>query len=413
MDLGKNCSYTNISLALAFLYSPSLIILVIFDKTGINRSLGYLMILSNLLYLAHRYSNTTEFLKFQRKIIFIYLIIIIYIIIVWISLYDGQRNNSPKGIILTSLCLIAFFYILNSSNFNLPKLTNFIIVIAFIFSILSINLYIGYLLGYMPVSKYILPGYQIGTGMGFGGFLAERASFEQFLSLRNMSYWSEPAKFAQYLQLPIFLSIYKYSINKNLKNLFISVTIITAFLLTFSVANFFSVLIAYALYSVFLKVKISKFKIRYLLIGLILIFIIFKFYQLTNVEGKQYVFAKGTDSTLENRFERFSTVYNFINKTPFGDVSKSDATDNPTAIGNILVIGGFPLLIIDLIIMIIFFINYNKHIRRSRYKIIFIIFINFFIAFIWYGNFHGLYFLFLISLYSTYIRYEKLNKSII
>ena len=399
---------------MAFLLSPSLFVVFLFDQIGISSSIGSIIILLNILLLAHRSLHSFRLLKFQRNIILVYIFIVIYVSLLWILIYSGQRSGTPKGIIRNTLFVIAFFIILNSSNFNLPKFTNYLIILSFIFSIFSIILFIGFYLDYITPVKYIPPGYSAYNPHfhAFGGFIGEYFHFETGISIRNQSYWTEPAKFAQYLQIPLFLSFYKLRLDKSFKNIFIFVTIFVAFILTFSVANTFSLFISITILNFYRIISYKRVLFNIILLG-ISIFLLFQFYDITNVESTRYIVAKETDEGFENRYERFSIIYNYITETPFGDKTKASSTGNPTALGNVFIDGGFPLVFLVFVIMFFFLKQYFLHIKRSNYKLIFISFISFFIAFNWYGGYFNLYFLFIICLFSTYIRYEKLNKRFI
>jgi hypothetical protein len=407
--------YVYSSIVLAFLFSPSLFTLVLFDQFSISSTLTRYFLLFNTLFIAQSFWPSSWFSKLQRSLMIYLVLVTAYVTIVWVLLYGAGGAGTPKSVIVHSLFGFSFLVILNSRRFDLQDFSLFLVKVAFVFCILSLILYFGAFLGIMKLWSYTPPGHSSLSkwSIGVGGFLNTGASYYTGLSIRNQSYWSESSKFAQYLQFTLFAAYYFFIRNKSRRTLIYLFIISLSFLLTFSVANFFSLLITVSL---FLILGSSNYKLLFgnLLVGVIGLYLILQFYELTNQYELNTVLAKNTGKNIENRLGRFELAYKYIVESPFGNKAKSNDTDGaPGALGNLLIDGGFPLLIGTILLMIPFFLKLIKLMRKGRYKLIYMSFVAYFIAFNWYGNYFEIYHLFLLALFTTYFKYDEHNLVII
>jgi len=277
-------------------------------------------------------------------------------------------------------------------------------------------MYIGILTNTLGLTSYTPPGYPSfhKWHLGIGGFMTSyNAQYYSGIGIRNQSFWTEAAKFAQYLQFALFTSYFLFIRNRTRKSLVTLLIIGVSFFLTFSVANFFSFLITLSLVSVAITSRPSAL-LRNVLIGAISFYGIFMFYTYTNQYELNSVMAKNTDRNIENRLTRFELAYKYGTESPFGNKKKAGDTEGaPGALGNLFLDGGIPLLIITAIFMTAFFVKLFKRITKSNYRIIYMSFAAYFIAFNWYGQYFEIYHLFLLSLFTTYFKYDEHNRSII
>ena len=261
----------------------------------------------------------------------------------------------------------------------------------------------------MPLKKIYLPGHISPYFSGILGF----ANCNEWHLIRNQSYFSEPAKFAQFLQISLFLLFHKTFIDKNRKYLLKLIIISLAFFTTFSVANLFGLIFSLMFFSIFsLKFNFKKFVVFLLLIAS-LICVGKLFYEATNISNRESVIAKNTDINFENRSMRFDVVLEAVKENPLGNVKTlSWFHSNPTLYGNILIKGGWPYLFLFILFITFFYIEFFSMVRKKNLFVLYG-FIGFFVAFSWYGSFLEGYFIFLIVIYLEIIRAEKNNNSIL
>lgn len=338
-----------------------------------------------------------------------YIITGIYIIFVWGMMYNFSRTGSPRSILFACVFFVAFLIILNFKFIRIELISNLIINLAVIFSSLSLIAFFGYLLGFLNFISYTAPGFSSDnqTLVSFGGFISIADYVKSGFTIRNTSFWTEPAKFAQYLQIPLFFSLKNFFDRRSMKSLLKFSIIFVAFILTFSVANYYAILLALLIYFIFRKGKNLSLIFKIIMLLIIIISLNY-FYLVTNKVETEIILGKRSSYAFDNRFERFSSALNFTIEQPFGDKRKTDSTGGtPTALGNALIDGGFFLVILIGLLMINFFKFYIKYLLSSRNSLKYVGYIAYFVAFNWYGNYFSNFYVFNLALFLTFIKHEK------
>ena len=242
---------------------------------------------------------------------------------------------------------------------------------------------------------------------GAAGFIGSH------LFLRNQSYWSEAGKFAQFLIFPLFFAMSRYLENKNIVNTLLLSVISIAILTTFSVANFFGILIGLVIFAYMNKdSNKSGFNFKKVIFSIFFSIILIQFYTITNKASYKddIMIGKSTNQSVIGRFDRFEIVMNEIIENPFGNISfKQEYSTNSSAFGDVLILGGFPLLFLSIIMVWVFYRKLIIELRNSKNGLMIIGSFAFFISHSWYGNFIGIYFLFNLALFSTILKYDKLG----
>jgi hypothetical protein len=420
MKLNKTRS-TFILLALFFLLPPSFFLLDLFQQININATIGQFVVFVGLLIITLRSFNTKELTNLQQKIIFLYITVIFVLMFISIVNYDEIYiiKKIYRVFIKNILIGLLFFVLISNKKFNIVKFNDFLINLAFVFSILSLILYFGYIFGMIQLTQIRILNSPIIFYRGlFFGYLN---TIIQGVP-RNQFFYSEAGQFAQFLLVPLFLSFQKYKTYRNRVILIKLLVILLAFILTFSLANIFGMLIALSFYY-FVQSSKRGTKIGFRFVNVILIcllvFSFYSIYKVSNVETGRSVVAKQTDRHIEDRGERIFFAFNVMEENILGNLkyrSKSTTTylaKNRTALGNLALVGGLPCLVLVMIIIFIFFKSFMNYFKKSKLGYIYIGFLSFFIGNWWYGDWIGSFFIFYIALYSTYFKYENLSKNIL
>ena len=311
---------------------------------------------------------------------------------------------------------ILVFIIINNQGFSLKRLTNIFVNMAFLLSLLAVVQYIMYYIDIIELKKYVLKTYSPGDYryIGFGGFIDP--DYMRWNIYRIESFWREPSRFAQYLQIPLFIAIYRYSKQKILKNLVVIIVIGSAFVLTYSAANYFSFIIAFIVYFSIVRkdslsnIRLLKRTISYGFVS-ILIYLLVAFFIYTNQyseNSSNKVLEKRTTRQFANRIERFVFASSVLEVSIFGDPTiRNNWRRNPSAIGMLFIWGGIPGVLLSLGYSVRFYALVIRAVRKSSYGIIYVGSLAFFIAFNWYGSYFDTYFIFIIAFLSSYSRNES------
>ena len=412
--------YKNISIVLVCLTSSLFVDNFIILYSGLSARLANILIFLNLGFIAYRSFSRISFDNFQKKLVIILFIIIFYLLMIWGGLY-GFNLTGPgtRGTIKIIVMGLFFFVIFNDPKFHMIRFCNTVLYIGFIFALLSLFLYFGYQFGFVNLKSYTYHGYDAGRKVlgNIGGYLDPRIYYEHAF-LRNSSYWSEPGRFAQFLQFPFFFALQKYFNNKNIVNVTLLLIISIAMLTTFSVANFFGTLCAFVFFSLINR-KSNKYgyKSQHLNVKKIILFIVFsialiQFYTITNQYhyGSKIMIGKSTHQTIVERIDRFNIVYDEIVENPFGSIAfGQEYCRNASAFGSVIILGGFPLLILCIIMLFVFYKKLIFELKDSVNGLMIVGSIAFCIGHIWYGGFTGIPFLFNLALFSTIFKYNKLD----
>jgi ABC-type multidrug transport system fused ATPase/permease subunit len=292
--------------------------------------------------------------------------------------------------------------------------------------LLSVIQYFGVPLGFISLKQAVLRSSLEDLYIGIGGFYDYLEFGDIFgISSRNQGYFSEPANFGQFLNLPLFISAYKFfnheKKTKKTYSLIIFLTIALAYFLTFSVANFFGLFIGLMLFyffrinNKFIRKKSAINKMINVLFLIGVIFSVVKFYEYTNsFSTKEAIIGKSTSSNLIKRAERNQVYFDRIKAYPFGDIEfKKEYTAATGLIGSIAIVGGYPLLILMFLFFLFYFRKIYSSMKKSKYLLIYIGFFSYMVPALWDAKFYEYYFLFVIVFFSTIIKHEQMGKKII
>ena len=192
--------------------------------------------------------------------------------------------------------------------------------------------------------------------------------------------------------------------------------IAVAFVLTYSVANYFSFIIALILFfSISRKDTLGNIKVFRRMVSLasivVLVYLLTSFFTYTNTykyQASKQVLEKRTSKQLVNRIERFVFASSVLDVSIFGDPTiRLNWDRNPSAIGMLFIWGGIPGVLLSFAYSRIFYSLVIRSMRKSRYSIIYAGSIAFFIAFNWYGSYFDTYFIFIMAFLSSYSRNES------
>ena len=411
-----NNTYINISLAAVYLSAPCLIINEFATNLNLSLSLINVAIFGNIFYIFIKYSKSIYYPKLTKSVLIYFTIILVYLFVLWILLYKVNLFGSgPRSFIKAIILIIFITGIIHSKFFNLSSFLNSFINIAFVLSLSSIILWVGYYFSLIDLNwKHLVGHHPMLTG--FGGYLntvTDTYKTQVGIQIRSQSYFSEPTNFGQYLSLPLFISIWKYISNRDTKSLIIATVISTAFLLTFSIANYFGVIFAII---VFIIVKMKRRrgnrsflkKILFLMLSSMVVFISYKLYVAVNQEAMYSIIAKGENVALPERFARNQVVFTEVKNNPVGDFSFRDRYHfNPGLIGYLLIAGGFPLLLIVILLLKTFYTALWHKLKTGKYSLIYLGAFAYLPPFLWDGQFVEYYFLFHLVLFSLIMSYDK------
>ncbi len=409
-------TYKNLSILIVMLMSPCLLLDELTASTGIPFIIRF-GILFNLFALALLSLGSQSLGQISRsqKLIIVYLIIGIgYFFLIGVTIYPGT-GYTTKTPIKNFAMTIMIIFIINRNRFNLKSLLNLYIYLAFVLSGLAIIQYLMHILNISELQQYYLKTYSVGDMryIGLGGFIDPDYMRHNFY--RVESFWREPSRFAQFLQVPIFFLIHRYFTDKSIKNIILLSTTLAAFILTYSVANYFSLMVGLLIFFALTKSHMaSKYRvlkrINNYLILIAIAYSILTFYNFTN-DASSYssssILGKKTTKQIKERVERFVFASSVLDVSVFGDPSIRDNwRRNPSAIGMMFVWGGVPGVLI--VIMMAFGVlkKIITSMRRSRNGIIYAGIISFFIAFNWYGSYFEMNYLLLLAIFTQIMKHD-------
>ncbi|MBI9033220.1 MAG: hypothetical protein JEZ03_02000 [Bacteroidales bacterium] len=416
MDSNHLSKYKNISIILMALWVPCWLYDDLMIKLGISVEIGRLLGVINLLGIAVYFGMVPKLDKTQKTLIFLYGVMIYYLVFL-MFVYWGT-GYSTVGEISRVITGILFFMLLNDARFDFKSFINIFIYFGFFFALLSVIAFLDKFSGINMIS-YSSSSHRDMAWFSFFGYTG--GVYQIGNIMRVQSFWSEPARFAQFLIFPLSLIYTKYLSTKNRKHLFMMLVMLVALLTTFSVAVLSALTLVFIIYFAFRKVRGTSVsqtiyrRLAYLTMSAGLIVSVYYLYQYTNNEsGKTNVMGKETDVAFVDRFERFNIALSVLETSSFGDRSFTKKFgSNPTVYGTALIYGGIPYLVIALLYSMVFYIPLLKRVWRSQYKFIFLGSLAYFIAFSWYGLFTENFYFFQMALLTTIINYEQNDKQFI
>ena len=406
--------FTNIIILIIVLISPSLLISIIVQKFGFNNPL-YFQILYFIfaMFFCFTFKSKIALTKFQNQIKNIFIIIIIWFFIVWILKYSFTFTaTSTKGYILTYSYGILLYYLLNSDNTNLYSFFNAYILLSSILATLSLVQYIGYPIGLIKVS-YLTNDITEGLSpyRGIGGYLDTFSYGGAFTWLnRNVGFFSEPTYFSQFLQIPMFLSFALYNYSKKKMYLIHSLLMLCAFILTFSIANIFGFLFAISIYLLLTAMnKKRDFLFRLFLVVLFLGSILFfkEFYNLTNIQKRENIIAKSTDSNIDDRFYRVSLIIDDPSAALMGNINfRHNFRRNLSFFGTCIMGGGYPFALTMFFLLLLIYNNVYKKISGSKFPYLYVGYFSILLPTLWVADFWQTHFVFLLVFVVTFMKWE-------
>jgi len=406
--------YISVSILIYLLLAPSWLMgNIIFPYLGLSKNTGMVFVIANLFVIVLITHRKPFFSSIQKTFIFLYVVLAVYLLYLQLTIYIGS-DNSTTGEIFMIIGGILVLFLLNNPRFDLKYFVRSFILLSFFFAFLSIIVYFDFLLKTRIIPLW--PSEFPAVIITIGGYIAISDMYGNLY--RNQSFWSEAARFAQFLIIPMALSFAKYIRYKKNKDFLLFVTMLIAYFLTFSVANIFATLFCGVLFFVLYKdVKTSiSFKHKFirrilnLIMGGIIFLLLFEFYNTTNKESYgDSVIGKNFNITAIDRVDRFNIAASVIKENFLGNrsLTRTSIIHNPTPYGLALIFGGVPYFLLVLANAIIFYFTLIKETRYLKYKYVYLGGLSFFIAFSWYGSFTEAYYLFQIALISTFIKNEK------
>ena len=387
---------------------------ILIVKSGIGISMGRLGIFAILGLVTSFSLLNTKLSDLQKRILLLYFISIIYLCVIWAFSTPGHlEDNGPRMIIKHLIMGAMLMIVMNESRMDIIALSKFLTNVAFILAALSIIQYFGYLYGFISLTAQSLPMYAGSKLLGMGGFIdPSRTEYMYGIPYRNIGFFSEPTNFAQFLQIPLFLALLRYMRERRVKNLFVVLVIAAAFGLTFSVANFFGLLVVLIIYySMRDKSKrVTGLGVVARFAGLIAAcYALYVLYDITNKYdyNSEVIIGKNTFATVLNRFERMDIVFDALKNNPFGNIGFArEYAENPGLIGNVAVTGGFPLLLMMGLLFGKYCARIYKALKSSRNKLVYFGCFAYLVSFFWDGQFYELYFLFTVALFSALVKHE-------
>ena len=335
----------------------------------------------------------TKLYTTRKKILYLYLATILYLVLLEVFLYSGTAN-STIGQINRLILGCCYLVILKSKKVDIRLFNKIFINFSFIICVYS-------LLSHFNIIPELI-----------------KSSY----FYRNQGLFSEPARFAQFLQFPMFFSIIRFYKKKTFTNLLIAIVIVTSFITTFSVANFFGLLLSLIIFYIIVytrkkyyykkRIPFARYFVSALM-ALIFLFITIKFYNISNsLDYNEKLIGKNISYVIRNiRIERFQISASALDHSFYGNRKLGLVwVANPGAIGIHIIQGGYILVFFVLAYTFIFFKHLFKHLPYSPNPILYMSLIAFFIAFNWYGDYTEVYYLFLIALSLRFIDEEKINK---
>ena len=398
-------------LVVAMLTYPSLLITYLLSLINFNLSIFRILLLFVLIIIAMTLKKEKLYFTFSNKIFEKYFLgIAILIMGLAINSFGSGTVNLLRTVILFPLFLI----IMKSKDFDLKYFINFYLNIAAIIALLSIIQYIATPLGLVAFRSVSFG--PVGGMIGFGGFGGFAGSGDLSIP-RNVGFFTEPTNFAQMLMIPLALSAYKLFTYRKVKYLMIFIIIATAFILTFSVANFFGLFVGLIIYQIaklnnyhFTKHGNSRNKIISLSLLFVILYVGNLFYLETNNNSynSEVVIGKNTNASTLDRVDRIDTVYKNILENPFGNWSfREKYSKNAGFIGNVLNGGGFPFLIFWIFFLYYFYKKMYKVASQSQYLLIYIGIFALFLPMLWDVQFMEAQFLFYLAFFTVVIQYDQ------
>ena len=211
-------SYINFSLATIYLSAPSLVLAEIATELSVPLSIINGLIFINIIFLFMKYYGSSYYPKTSKIIIRTFSIIFVYfIVLLFFSWGLNVDSNTPRGFIRVLITLFFVIGIVHSRYFSVDSFLKSLIYIAATLALLATILFFGFLFGFMEVYTEAVQGHHP-VPQGFGGYLGTvgfRYTTEVGIQIRAQSYFTEPSNFAQFLQIPMFTSIWYFNLKRN------------------------------------------------------------------------------------------------------------------------------------------------------------------------------------------------------
>ena len=393
--------YINISLALTYLMFPCLLVEELISMFGFRIEYGQLIIFFNLVLIVV-FNDNYYLPNTVLHVIYIYLILSFYTL--FITVVNGSVGSVVyfmRSYFKNILLFILFLLILHNRIIPIGKVIKCQILLAFIASVSSILLLILLYTGNLNIKTVSVAGSYGDYGFKSAGFLGyinySRLYFSAGHLPRMQWFYTEPARFAQFLMLPLFASYYYSRRNSIYKYIF--VIILFAFISTFSVAGMGGAMGAFLTYRLLSKRK-NKI-VNYVSNGVLSILFLLFYYYLTSMPYYSFVIPVTKGGAIEGKIDAAQTLSQMVFKEPLGSVPLYSQAEpqNSFAILQIFAISGVfgGILIVVLLSIIVRSLLAGVSSEKSI-KYIFMGGLAYFIALSWFGSYFQIYYFFVLAL---------------
>jgi hypothetical protein len=376
---------------------------------GIPTVYGQWFILGNLIILALMSLFKTNRIKVphlaQTTMVFLF-ISVLYLTLRYFfdNIFMEVAKIQLKNLVIGILFVIIFCQNIRYLDFIIDKY----IEIGSIIAVVSLVGFFGYLLGIIPATSIRIQSYaggdQTWTNLSNLGYLCRYGNL-----FRLQGYWTEPARYAQFLTFPIVLLLDRFN-KKSSWHWIGIISLSTAFILTFSNANLISLplfLILHSLYNrkymkvggIRHRIKSNK-QLNFLIVISLMVLLMLVIKESIQSEGS--ILAKDLGTSVDQRIlGSYIMGFNHTISYPWGNIGLNRNEElfrmQPAPI-SALIIGGFPLIF--LIGVFLFIILKNIWQNGGKYSLYFFGMLSFIVAICWYGSFFEYQFLFNLALAS-------------
>lgn len=401
-------------LILTLLQYPCLLVeeILFVNTLGISTVYGQLFLLINLFLLAMCPASSRRSVrlsKFAGKVVVFLLFIAVYLTVRY--MFDSNFGQIARVDLKNIVIGILFIIILWKNVRYFDNVINVYITVASVIAVATLVGYFGFFLGVVPGYSHTITSYGGGSqswlnlsNLGFLNTLEKNISLGVLVRLQG--YWTEPARYAQFLTFPMVLLLDRFQ-KRSLRHWISLAAMFIAFIFTFSNASLLSLIFFLALAVVvkrkykfiqgkLFKLKSNKLMLFVLFISLIaLLVIVIKMSQ--SQEGT--VLSKDIKGKIENRIQgSYLNAVKYAVKYPFGNYEfyHNKLFIVQPALSNVFVKGGFPLFF--LVAGWLFYFLGKLWFMGGKNAFYYYGLLSFMVAISWYGSFFQYQFLFNVAL---------------
>jgi hypothetical protein len=405
--------YIAVSLLVFTLAHPSRILEEHLAALGVSISIQRMAFAVNLLFLAVIAFDRCRLGKYHKRLFFLFGVTAAYMALLGLTGVYAQSDVYTTKTAVRHLSIgLMMVIVVGGRRLSLELLLDAVMGLGLFFAVLAVGQFLAVQLGVLVLKPYTWTTYGAGTVqmLGFGGYASDIYAGGIY---RVSSYWSEPARFAQFIVIPFFLAIRRYKLSPSGGYVFAVGVLGLALILTFSLATFFAILTAVGSVSV-LRIGGARVRHRARMVMLAVILIVgigtTQLFRIANSEGYDsgHVLGKGITGSLTERADRLGRAFEALDSSFFGDPSIRDRwRRNPSAFGLLIIYGGVPLAVLALLYSGVVVGGAFLRLRsKSTYSFLYVGFVAYFIAFNWYGDYYETAYLFNLVLVAAALNQE-------